>query len=165
MAQEVTIISREEWRAEPAKKKEPLKSIVQRVVIHHTDTRSSSNLEEGKNRVKSIQHYHMTEKEFDDIGYNFLIGGDGTVFEGRGWGLMGAHAFRNNHDSLGVSFLGNFNDSSPSAAAISSAKRLLQSGVSRGHISPGFTLLGHKDLGQTECPGKNLYSALAQIKG
>lgn len=65
----MTIIPREEWNAEPAKKKELLKGIVQRVVIHHTVTETSSNLEEGKNRVKSIQQYHKIEKKFDDIGY------------------------------------------------------------------------------------------------
>lgn len=27
-----------------------------------------------------------------DIGYNFLIGGDGNVYEGRGWDTTGAHA-------------------------------------------------------------------------
>lgn len=31
------------------------------------------------------------------------------MYEGRGWGLMGAHAKGNNHDSLGVAFMGNFN--------------------------------------------------------
>ena len=26
-----------------------------------------------------------------DIGYNFVIGGDGHVYEGRGWKVVGAH--------------------------------------------------------------------------
>lgn len=40
---------------------------------------------------------------------SFLVGGDGTVYEGRGWGVVGAHAKGNNHDSVGVAFMGNFN--------------------------------------------------------
>lgn len=164
MAQEVTIISRQEWGAAAAKAKEPLKGAAQRVVIHHTDTQTSLSVPEGSRLVSSIQTYHMTQRGFDDIGYNFIIGGDGSVFEGRGWGVMGAHAKGSNRDSLGVAFLGNFNKSSPSEQAISSAKQLLQSGVSKGHIIPGFALLGHKNVGETECPGDNLYAALGQLK-
>lgn len=55
-------------------------------------------------------------------------------------------------------------DDSPSEQAISSAKQLLLSGVSKGHIIPGFTLVGHRDVGQTECPGNNLYAALGYLK-
>lgn len=40
---------------------------------------------------------------------SFLVAGDGTVFEGRGWGVMGAHAKDHNSDSLGIAFMGNFN--------------------------------------------------------
>lgn len=32
--------------------------------------------------VSWIQNLHMKENNFDDIGYNFLIGGDGNVYEG-----------------------------------------------------------------------------------
>lgn len=39
---------------------------------------------------------------------SFLVGGDGAVYEGRGWGVVGAHAKGNNHDSLGIAFMGNF---------------------------------------------------------
>lgn len=41
--------------------------------------------------------------------FSFLVAGDGTVFEGRGWGVMGAHAKDHNSDSLGIAFMGNFN--------------------------------------------------------
>ena len=30
--------------------------------------------------------------EWSDIGYNFIVGEDGNVYEGRGWGIRGAHA-------------------------------------------------------------------------
>lgn len=31
------------------------------------------------------------------------------MYEGRGWGVVGAHTKGNNHDSLGIAFMGNFN--------------------------------------------------------
>ena len=38
---------------------------------------------------------------WDDIGYSFMIGGDGSVFEGRGWDRVGAHTYGFNKRSLG----------------------------------------------------------------
>jgi hypothetical protein len=31
------------------------------------------------------------QRQYCDIGYSFLIGGDGNVYEGRGWDRLGAH--------------------------------------------------------------------------
>lgn len=56
-------------------------------------------------------------------------------------------------------------DDTPSTEALSSAKQLLQDGVAQGFISPEFALLGHRDKGQTDCPGAKLYAALPQLKG
>ena len=49
---------------------------------------------------------------WDDIAYNFLIGGDEKVYIGRGWDTVGAHAgstYYNSH-SIGTSIIGNYND-------------------------------------------------------
>ncbi len=40
---------------------------------------------------------------------SFLISGDGVVYEGRGWGVVGAHAKEHNFNSVGIAFMGNFN--------------------------------------------------------
>ncbi|XP_039987267.1 peptidoglycan recognition protein 5 [Xiphias gladius] len=165
MEQEVSIVSRAHWGAARPKQKERLKSLAHRVIIHHTALPSCKSLKECKDHMLSIQRMHMTESGFDDIGYNFLVGRDGTVFEGRGWGVVGAHTKGNNHDSLGIAFMGNFNNEAPSNKSILSVKRLLQSGVSQSFLHKEFALFGHKDLGDTECPGEQLYAALPQLRG
>lgn len=33
----------------------------------------------------------MESRNWWDIAYNFLIGGDGAVYEGRGWDSEGSH--------------------------------------------------------------------------
>ena len=53
-----------------------------------------------------------------DIGYSFLIGGDGRVYEGRGWGKQGGHTTCYNHLSYGVSFIGNFQEKNPNATML-----------------------------------------------
>ncbi|XP_062241638.1 peptidoglycan recognition protein 5 isoform X1 [Platichthys flesus] len=165
MEQNVRIVSRVQWRAAPPKQRERQKSLARRVVIHHTATPSCRGLEKCKEQIFSIQRDHMTERGFSDIGYNFLVEGGGIVFEGRGWGVVGAHTKGNNLDSLGIAFIGNFNNDAPSKEAILSVKQLLQSGVSQGFLCKEFSLLGHRDLGDTECPGENLYSALPNLRG
>uniref|UniRef100_A0AAZ3P8I3 Peptidoglycan recognition protein 1 n=1 Tax=Oncorhynchus tshawytscha TaxID=74940 RepID=A0AAZ3P8I3_ONCTS len=142
----VEVVTRGQWGAAAPQCRETLKYPAQRVVIHHTAL------------------MHMQDRNFDDIGYNFLIGGDCTVYEGRGWGVVGTHTKGNNHNSLAIAFMGNFNNESPSPAAKSSVKQLLQCGVSQGHFHPVFILLGHRDLRDTECPGERLYAALKHLK-
>ncbi|XP_026168146.1 peptidoglycan recognition protein 5 [Mastacembelus armatus] len=164
MDSKVNVISRLQWGAAAPKQKDKLKGSAQRVVIHHTALPSFKGLTECKNQLVSIQRIHVKERGFDDIGYNFLVGGDGTLFEGRGWGVVGAHTKGHNHDSLGIAFMGNFNNDTPSKEAISSVKKLLQSGVSQGFLRQDFVLLGHRDLGSTECPGEKLYAALPKLR-
>ena len=66
---------------------------------------------------------------WDDIGYNFLVGGDGRVYVGRGWTRLGAHNRGYNAQSIGVAFMGTFNAKAPSNRMISAAQNLIQSGV------------------------------------
>ncbi|XP_062275521.1 peptidoglycan recognition protein 5 [Scomber scombrus] len=164
MDQKVTIVSRLEWSAASPRNREALSGPAQRVIIHHTALANYTNQRQCMDHLLSIQRLHMKDRGFDDIGYNFLVGADGTVYEGRGWGVVGAHTKGYNHDSLGIAFMGNFNNDAPSKEAISSVKQLLQSGVFQGFLQSKFDLFGHKDLGNTECPGKKLYIALSQLR-
>lgn len=39
---------------------------------------------------------------------SFLIGDDGVVYEGTGWGVAGAHTYGYNRNSTGIAFIGNY---------------------------------------------------------
>jgi N-acetylmuramoyl-L-alanine amidase len=47
-----------------------------------------------------------------DIGYNFVVGEDGNVYEGRGWTRVGAHAVNWNSRSIGIAVIGDFTSES-----------------------------------------------------
>ncbi|KAJ8930233.1 hypothetical protein NQ314_016959, partial [Rhamnusium bicolor] len=97
------IISREEWNASAPKGVQPLKvNPPPYVVVHHSATPSCNSTEDCKSRVKGFQNYHMQTLGWKDIGYNFLIGGDGNIYEGRGWGIHGAHVPKYNARSIGI---------------------------------------------------------------
>ena len=69
-----------------------------------------------------------------DIGYNFLVGEDGNVYEGRGWDTVGAYSVPHNSDSIGIAFIGNFNDRKPNDAALNATKRLISCGILQVYI-------------------------------
>ncbi|KAH9375601.1 hypothetical protein HPB48_013815 [Haemaphysalis longicornis] len=70
-----------------------------------------------------------TFAEWWDIGYNFVIGGDGRVYEGRGFGVEGAHTLGHNTDSLGIAFTGDYRHTRPSDKMLAAAQRLIECGV------------------------------------
>ncbi|XP_016371513.1 peptidoglycan recognition protein 5 isoform X1 [Sinocyclocheilus rhinocerous] len=156
----VAVVCRRAWNAVEPRDRTEMKSPAQTVIIHHTALRYCDSV----SQLAHIQHMHMQERGFDDIGYNFLISGDGMVYEGRGWGIVGAHAKEHNFNSVGIAFMGNFNDEMPSSASLSALLRLLHIGVLHGHIRPNFVLVGHRDVAKTECPGEYLYALLPKLR-
>uniref|UniRef100_A0A8C0H7D3 Peptidoglycan-recognition protein n=1 Tax=Chelonoidis abingdonii TaxID=106734 RepID=A0A8C0H7D3_CHEAB len=157
-----TIISRRQWGARPPRIRVPLKTPVSFVIIHHTEGNRCTSQASCSREVKGIQNYHMNTQRWPDIGYNFLIGGDGRVYEGRGWRTVGAHAYGWSHRSLGFSFLGNFSNRIPSAAALNAAKSLIQCAVKRGFLKRSYTLKGHRNMNPTSCPGNALYRVISK---
>ncbi|EMP25219.1 Peptidoglycan-recognition protein SC2 [Chelonia mydas] len=97
--------------ARPPKSRVPLRTPVPYVILHHTAGNRCYTPASPSRQRGGIQNYHMDYQRWPDIGYTFLIGEDGRVYEGRGWSTMGAHAKNWNQKSLGFSFLGNFSKS------------------------------------------------------
>ncbi|XP_075155914.1 peptidoglycan-recognition protein SC2-like [Haematobia irritans] len=157
----LTIVSRSEWGAAAYKgTKATLANGKSYVIIHHTAGAYCSTKAACITQMKNIQNYHQNTQGWADIGYNFLIGGDGLVYEGRGWNVVGVHASDYNSISLGISFMGNYNNDKPNAAQITAAKELLAAAVSRGQIVSGYTMYGHRQVSATECPGTNLWNEI-----
>ena len=65
-----------------------------------------------------------------DIGYSFLVGGDGRIYEGRGWGKVGAYTKCYNQVSYAVSFIGNYVNKMPSECMIQAYEKFQTVGLS-----------------------------------
>lgn len=61
---------------------------------------------------------------WSDIGYSFLISGDGKVYIGRGYNVVGAHTENYNSRGYGVAFIGNFMTANPTSAAVQAFRDL-----------------------------------------
>jgi N-acetylmuramoyl-L-alanine amidase len=55
-----------------------------------------------------FQNYQMNTGQWRDIAYNFLVGEDGNVYEGRGWGKIASQAEPFKYNSINICIIGNF---------------------------------------------------------
>lgn len=89
------------------------------------------------------------------VGYNFVVDQAGNVYEGRGWGLQGAHCPDHNTSGIGVQIaIGG--DQEPTAAALASCRALYEEACKK--TGKKLAKKGHKDGFATACPGGRLYA-------
>ncbi len=154
----LTIITRNQWGAQPPKN--PPRSIPipsAELWLHHT---ASSDGEAP--RVRAIQRYHQVTKGWNDIAYNFLISGSGTIYEGVGAGILGTHTKGHNWSSHAICVLGNYNVAEPTVASLDAVVALIRHGHLEGWWPDQLTG-GHRDVSATSCPGGSLYSKIPAI--
>nr|CAI5819937.1 unnamed protein product [Callosobruchus analis] len=155
------IISRKEWGAAPPKSVKPLEvNPPPYVLIHHSATPICTSEDACKRSVRSIQRYHMENNGWEDIGYNFMIGGDGNIYECRGWGVHGAHDPRHNSKSIGICLFGNFEETKPLDAQLKALKKLISCAASTNKVTQDYRIIGHKQSKPTLCPGKSLFEII-----
>ncbi len=141
-----------------------------RMAVHYTDTGSAN----PDGQMRSIQHYHMDTRGWCDIGYHFLVGIDGRIFEGRPVELLGAHVSGNNTGNIGVSFIGCFHSTGCSSMGPTTPPDVMLQAGGRllGTLSRLYSInldrtsvKGHRDHAgaSTDCPGDYLYARIDQL--
>lgn len=111
--------------------------------------------------MRSMQRFHQDTRGWDDIGYSFVVGSDGYVYEGRGWHWVGAHTLGHNSRGFGVAFVGNYTAALPTQAALRALRDQLPACALRaGLLRADYALLGHRQLVPTDCPGDALFGLL-----
>ena len=147
-------------------------------IAHHTAGTNSYTAAESPAIIRAIYHFHTHTNKWCDIGYNFLVDRFGTVFEGRFGGtaraVVGAHASGFNTGSTGVAVLGTFQTEPVPSAAYNAVRNLLAwklalhgvdpyGTVTAGGI-PVRTIIGHRDVNSTLCPGDMAEALLPQLR-
>lgn len=154
-------MSRSDWHAIPPKKALlDLSLPASRVIIAHTATGDCSTAAACSLRAQSMQMFHIDSRGWDDIAYNFLVGGDGSILEGRGWNKTGACVKGFNIDSICIGFIGTFTDVAPTLQQLESAQQLLCTGVELNKLKTNYRLYGSRQLTATESPGEQLYTII-----
>ncbi len=147
-------------------------------VVHHS---AGSNTNTNYTQVvRDIYLFHTQVNGWSDIGYNYLISQDGTIYAGRDPGngdqdmVRGAHFCGANSGTLGVCLLGNFETATPTNEAWISLESLLTFQLINQGLDPFDsyshslgtlgTIVGHREGCATLCPGENVFSQLQNLK-
>lgn len=193
---EPPLISQAEWGASSEYNGTPEYSEkIDAIIVHHTgvDIDNSKSCTDSAERIRTIQQGHLAKGWFD-IGYNFLVDRCGRIFEGRSGGtdlpVHGAHDYGFNTNTIGISFLGNFESAKPTRPALEAIARIAawrlgqygvspaakvtltsegELGVDGNKVAKGTQItlpavFGHRDTNATACPGRYLYPQLPLIQ-
>jgi N-acetylmuramoyl-L-alanine amidase len=135
------------------------RSITDLIVIHHV-----GDIDRDVSAAE-IHRWHL-ENGWAGIGYHFVVRKGGTIERGRPRDTVGAHAQGFNSRSIGINIVGDFEQGTPNPAQIEAVSMLLADLSNIYCITPTpDTVVGHRDLMATTCPGENLYNILQDIRG
>lgn len=96
-----------------------------------------------------------------DIAYHFLIGGNGSIYYGRGWDVEGEHTTGFNSNSLCIAMIGTFDTIAPSPKQLHTAQKLIAEGIYLQKLDKNYRLYGQRQLiDNTTSPGHRLYEIL-----
>ncbi|MEQ9217777.1 MAG: N-acetylmuramoyl-L-alanine amidase [Cyclobacteriaceae bacterium] len=151
---------------------------VKHVVVHHS---AGSNTNTNYTQVvRDIYLYHTQVNGWSDIGYNFLVAQDGSVYNGRDPGpleqddVLGAHFCGSNSTTMGICMLGNYESVQLNSANYMSLLDIITWKLDHEGLTPYSSnqhalgtfdaVIGHRDGCSTLCPGENVYSRLDEVK-
>lgn len=120
-----------------------IRNSTERIILHHAAASQCS--------ADDIDKWHK-QKDYSCIGYHFFIKKNGTIYRGRQENAIGAHAYQNNYNSIGICFEGNFEKEQMTDAQVEAGKELVAYLKNKYNISK---VQKHKDVNNTSCPGKN----------
>lgn len=160
-----------------------------KIIIHHTavDYKPEWTIDDVKKEIQSIYTYHTINRDFGDIGYNFLIDQMWNIYEWRAGGewAVWMHASSNNVTSIWISLMGNFQYDKPTVEQMEALVNLTTAIAKFYHIDPlGYAytfsvnndeepyvvatknpnIMWHKHVKNTSCPGVNLEKFLPKIR-
>lgn len=158
---------------------------VRAIVVHHTHSEYANSYD----GIKDIYRYHSLQREWWDIGYNYIIWSKWEIYEGRAGGdyTVWAHAVWNNRSTVSIAIMWDFDKKPISIMQYKSLKNLVRYLSQKYGInlydtfsyhkecigndckqdlmtSDEYTLAWHRDAGHTNCPWEVLYKTLQTIR-
>ncbi|MGW8061027.1 peptidoglycan recognition protein family protein [Streptomyces ziwulingensis] len=187
------IVPRSAWLGDAAREQPPPRydDEVLAVFVHHTDTPNGYECAEVPAILRGVYSGQTGARDWDDIGYNFVVDRCGTIYEGRAGGVTrpvtGAHTQGFNHRTTGIAALGTFTAGVPVPDALTDALAALaawklgpagtdprakvplvsSNGLSRYAAGATATLpavAGHDEGYPTSCPGAALTARLPDVR-
>ncbi len=158
------IISRDEWGAQHGRGNVTVGAKTRFVVHHDGFDRATpdSTFEEECAVMRMFEDFHAGDltRANPRIAYTFVIFPTGDIFEGTGWGRIGAHTKDFNSSAYAAQHPINGRVTAPTQDALDAQAWLRTEGVQIGALSVRHSVGGHRDfVPSTDCPGRLLYEA------
>lgn len=134
-------------------------SDIARIILHHSASPRATTT------VEDIRRWHVVDRGFDDIGYHFVVEGDGKVRTGRPLDFAPAAQAKANTNTIAICLVGNnvlaaeahgWND-----AQTLSAKSLII--MLRTVLGKRLPFFGHRDVSASECPGVEVHEVFREL--
>ena len=176
------IITRKKWGADPNLGDKCFSPIygktTKAAIVHHTAGTNNYSRSDSVGIVQGVLAYHTQGRGWCDVGYNFLVDRFGRIFQGRAGGIArpvrGAHAGDFNTNTMGVSMMGNFDNSGLPRRLKNAMVRLVGWRLGTNYVNPrgkarvaGTTIKrisGHRDVMSTACPGHHGHQWLPRLR-
>lgn len=128
------VTSRAEWGAVPPKAAlGRITGAVSEIFVHHTVTESGPR-ERERELMREVQQIALG-RDFSDISYSFLIFPTGNVYEGRGFGTVGAHTLGHNSTSYAMCLVGNYENEKMTDAQVDAIRQMIADGQRLGFVT------------------------------
>jgi hypothetical protein len=151
------VVTRREWTAAvPVTALANPMGGINRITIHHdgmppVTLKSKADV---AHRLELIRRAHAN-KGWADIGYHYALDPQGRVWECRPIIYQGAHVKDNNERNMGILVLGNFEEQTPTSAALTALDTFVADRMNALRI-PISRVLTHQEISPTACPGRHL---------
>jgi len=120
---------------------------IDKIIVHCTATPQGRKV-----TVRDVDRWHK-QRGWKGIGYHYLIGLNGEIWEGRKEWQVGAHVAGFNRYSIGVAYVGGLVNGKPADTRTPEQKKSLLKIIrelkSRYH---GAKVYGHRDFANKACP-------------
>ena len=134
-------------------------SDISRIILHHSASPRDTTT------IEDIRRWHVVDRGFDDVGYHFVIEGDGKVRVGRPLDCAPAAQKGANNNTIAICIVGNnvlaaekfgWNDSQK----LSAVSLIVMLRTVFGKRLPFF---GHRDVAPSECPGLEVRDVFPEL--
>jgi N-acetylmuramoyl-L-alanine amidase len=157
------LVPRSTWTSQAVGPNHNMMNGVTRITVHHTGEHAGLADLPTVEVLRRIERYHREERKWCAIGYHYIIGHEGRVYEGRPAQYQGAHVLSENEHNLGISVAGDFMRKLPSPRQLGALKAFLDEARTTYAVGRA-RVFGHRDLNKSLCPGDALYAWLKDYK-